>query len=130
VESSIPIESKSQPEASTSLYKEQVELLNQVVDRQIKQDRAVADLKSQNSELINILAAITKNSSGQLDGLAHVKIENANMPFWAMVGLLLKVTFASIPALFVIFILSLIFFLIIAMIGIVPLLLGLSQANF
>jgi type III secretory pathway component EscU len=130
VESSIPIGSKSQPEASISINKELIQLLNQVVDRQIEQDRAMVNLKAQNSELLNILAAITENSSGQYDGLAHVKIENANMPFWAMVGLILKFTFASLPAIIVFFVLSLIIMAVLAAIGLIPLLLGLSQISY
>jgi hypothetical protein len=130
MEASLPIESKPLPEISTSLYKEQIQLLNQVVDRQIKQDRAMVELTAQNSELLNILAGIARNSSGQYDGLAHVKIENANMPFWAMVGLILKFTFASLPAMFVFFVLSLIVVALLAAIGLIPLLLGLSQISY
>ena len=119
-----------QPAQSISFYKEQIQLLNQVVDKQIKQDRAMDELKAQNSELLKILSSVTNNLVGHPDGLAHVKIENVNMPFWAMVGLMLKWTFASIPAIIVIFILSLILLVIVAMIGVLPLLLDYSQFGF
>jgi hypothetical protein len=113
-----------------SSYREQIELLNNLTDKQIQQDHTLAELKAHNSELLEILASITENQLGQPDGLAHVKIENINMPFWAMVGFLLKLTFASIPAGIVIFILSLIVMAALAAVGLIPLLLGLGQINF
>lgn len=48
---------------------------------------------------------MTDNSSK----VYHVKIENINMPFWEMVGFLIKLSFASIPAMFVVGIVILIF---------------------
>jgi hypothetical protein len=112
-----------------TLYKEQIQLINQVVDRQIQQERAMDELKAQNIELLMLLVSITRDRSGQPDGLAHVKIENVNMPFWAMAGLLLKLTFASIPDGIVIFVLSLIVMATLAAVGLIPLLLGFGQIN-
>ena len=59
-----------------------------------KQNEYLARLMEQNMVIIDLLE---RESASQRE----VTIANFNMPFWALVGFLVKVSLASIPALFV-----------------------------
>jgi hypothetical protein len=54
----------------------------------------------------------------ETDKVVKVTIQNINMPFWAMVGLLVKIAIASIPALIILGVLSSCFLLLLSMLGI------------
>ena len=50
----------------------------------------------------------------------RVKIEDINMPFWAMVGLIVKVAIASIPALILLMALFIGFWIMLTILGLTP----------
>ncbi len=70
--------------------------LSDLVNIQRAQSSQITELKQQNAQLIQLIANQTK--AMQTGTNNHVKIEDVNMPFGAMVGLMLKIAFASIPA--------------------------------
>ena len=55
-------------------------------------------IRDQNAAIINYLKAINEQLEISRTRYQHVKIEDINMPFIALVGLMIKVTLASIPA--------------------------------
>lgn len=61
-----------------------------------------ADLAEQNRQLVTTMAALNDRFESEL---LRIKIEDFNMPFAAMVGLIIKVALASIPALVILTIL-------------------------
>ena len=77
----------------------------------IKQNEHLARLVEQNMVIIDLLE---KGSTSQ----PEVTIANFNMPFWALVGFLIKVALASIPALVVLAIVGFILSFILAVFGI------------
>lgn len=63
------------------------------------QQEQIGLLKAQNEQLNLILQASSKPADAS--ALAHVKIENVNMPFWELVGFLIKLSVAWIPAMII-----------------------------
>ncbi|HLA98455.1 MAG TPA: hypothetical protein VJL34_08370 [Anaerolineales bacterium] len=55
-------------------------------------------IRDQNAMIINYLKAINEQLNASRTTYRHVKIEDINMPFIAMVGFMIKITLASIPA--------------------------------
>ncbi len=55
-------------------------------------------LHNQNTAILSYLKAINEQLNTSNSRYHHVKIENINMPFSAMVGFMVKITLASIPA--------------------------------
>lgn len=53
-------------------------------------------LEAQREQLVVLSEKV--NAAQSSDGLFHTKVENVNMPFFAMMGFMLKWAFASIPA--------------------------------
>jgi len=78
----------------------QTQALTELVQIQRAQQTQIETLKSQNDHLIGLLA--NQPAAGNATG--HLKIENFNMPFWSLVGFLIKLSLASIPAMVVMFI--------------------------
>lgn len=74
----------------------QVSRLTEISQAQHEQ---IGLLKSQSEQLNQILQATAKPVDSSAFG--HVKIENINMPFWALVGFLIKLSFAWIPAMLI-----------------------------
>jgi len=64
----------------------------------------LALLKKQNDSLIGILTSIEKEQKNSRNTMLHVKIEDLNMPFVALIGFLIKLSIASIPAAIIIMI--------------------------
>ena len=104
--------SSEAPEISASdpkiLLQQQVQLLQELNNR-------VAAIQN-TQEQLELRVAGLKNESPSLAGRAEVLIKNFEMPFWSMVGLMIKWTFASIPAAIIVAVL----------VGLVMLLLGLT----
>lgn len=55
-------------------------------------------MTTQNIRIMDILQSIHVEQKNAANAIIHVKVENLNMPFWALVGFLVKVSIASIPA--------------------------------
>ena len=55
-------------------------------------------LREQNAAILSYLKAIQEQLNTSSARYQHVKIEDINMPFLAMVGFMVKITLASIPA--------------------------------
>jgi hypothetical protein len=49
------------------------------------------------------------NAQSSQDQVVHVKIEDVNIPFLHLVGLMLKISIAAIPAAIIMFLLGLVF---------------------
>ena len=81
--------------------------LQNIIEIVEDQKEQIQILKAQN-ENISALIGIA-NGLRKKDGFFHVKIENINMPFFALVGFFVKVSLASIPAALIISILTFIF---------------------
>lgn len=73
--------SQVEPNA-TQLLQEQVDALNKIADLQRNHSRALEQLKISMAGL----------------GRSSVKIEDLNMPFFHLVGLMIKIALAAIPA--------------------------------
>lgn len=58
----------------------------------------LSQVQGQNAAIISLLQEILSKMQSSKDRYHHVKIEDINMPFGAMVGLMVKITLASIPA--------------------------------
>lgn len=92
----------SQPAAQsspTALLAAQSQSLAELVAIQKAQSAQIEALKQQNERLI----AVNQNA-GQSRGLSAVRIENINMPFWSLVGFLIKLSLASIPAMLILWV--------------------------
>ena len=87
-----PVQQKS----PTELLVAQTQSLSELVEIQNIQKVQIAELKSQNERMIVLLSKQQPVSLGTDE--VHVKIENINMPFVAMVGFIIKASLASIPA--------------------------------
>jgi len=90
----------------TELLQEQAFRLADIYHAQQEQ---IELLRTQNERLSQIQAMPIKSAPSEF---MHVKIEDINMPFWALVGFLIKLSLASIPAGILIGIIYLIFILI------------------
>ncbi len=86
----------SKPASPTELLSTQASALVELVEIQKDQKVQIEELQRQNERLIGLLAQDKKETS-----LAHVKIEDVNVPFMALVGFLVKVSLASIPAMII-----------------------------
>jgi hypothetical protein len=80
----------------TELLSLQAQSLSELVDIQKAQKEQIAELQRQNERLVGLLTNMNRVDSDS--GFTHVKIENINMPFGALVGFMVKVSLASIPA--------------------------------
>ena len=80
----------------TAMLAAQTQSLADLVAIQQAQSVQIEELKKQNERLIGITVDTKREKS-----LSQVKIENINMPFWAMVGFLIKLSLASIPAMII-----------------------------
>jgi AmiR/NasT family two-component response regulator len=87
-----PIQQKS----PTELLAAQTQSLSELVEIQNSQKAQIAELKSLNERMVELLSKQPQLSFGKDE--VHVKIENINMPFVAMVGFIIKASLASIPA--------------------------------
>jgi hypothetical protein len=128
METAVPFEvdqpTKKQP---LELLQSQVDLLSEIYRVEENQQRVIGELQSQIEELTKILVSVSSYSEKDGEGLLHGKIENVNVPFWSLVGFLLKLSFASIPAAVVLGILWIIVIGIISLMGILPLLLSFAN---
>lgn len=80
-------------------------------------DKLLVAMDRQNQLLENIQAILVDNQ--ERDALiSKVKVENFNMPFFAMVGLIIKWVIASIPAALVIGILWALIMLLLTIVGV------------
>ncbi len=93
-----PISSAGAKQPLTLLDK-QVQLLTALCEIQKRQQQQIEELKAQNERIIGLLAdPKSPGSTGSLKGIIAAKIEDFNMPFSSLVGFLVKIAFASIPA--------------------------------
>jgi hypothetical protein len=93
----------------TALLTAQTQSLADLVEIQKAQSAQIQALQQQNERLISIQVEAKREPAA-----GRVKIENINMPFWAMVGFLIKLSLASIPAMIIF---SIIFTLIALVLG-------------
>ena len=70
--------------------------------RDKSQKDQIVELLRQNDRVLELLAAQKQVAPTPINNITRVKIENVNMPFGAMVSLMIKIAFASIPAAIVI----------------------------
>jgi hypothetical protein len=103
----------------TELLSAQAQSLSELVKIQNIQKEQIAELQRQNARMIGLLSAANQGDSSQT--IARVKIEDVNMPFGALIGFLVKVSLASIPAVLV---LAVIYFLILFVFSIFGLAIG------
>jgi AmiR/NasT family two-component response regulator len=90
------IQKPVQQKSPTELLAAQTQSLSELVEIQNTQKVQIAELKSQNERMIVLLSKQQPVSLGTDE--VHVKIENINMPFIALVGFMIKASLASIPA--------------------------------
>ena len=102
-----PVQQKNPTELLTA----QTRSLSELVEIQKNQKVQISELQKQNKRMIELLEDQQRSSA---TSVALVKIEDVNMPFSALVGFLLKVSFAAIPAGFI---LGIIYALVIAIFG-------------
>lgn len=110
-----PASASKQPLA---LLDSQVQLLAELRDIQRAQQQQIEELKRQNETMISLLNAPPQAGLPTRDGLLETKIENFNMPFWSLVGFLIKMSIASIPAALIIAILIGLITALLALLGI------------
>jgi hypothetical protein len=82
----------------------QVQVLNLIYQAQLKQQDVLERIRSQQEQLLKSSAGPGYQAGGGM--LANVKVVNFNMPFFALVGLLIKIAVASIPAAIIISVVS------------------------
>ena len=101
-----------QPKTPTEELAAQTKSLSTLVEIQNTQSIQIAQLKSQNEQMIELLSKqqLVRLGTDEL----HVKIEDVNMPFGALVGFMLKISFASIPAAII---LAILYLLVVAIFG-------------
>jgi hypothetical protein len=90
----IPPEQKS----PLALLDKQSQLLDELTQLQREQIGDINALSAQNERIIGLLATIADNQGKSGTGFSRVKIEDFNMPFWALAGIIIKIALASIPA--------------------------------
>jgi len=64
-----------------------------------EQNREIARLRQQNERIVELLENVSDEDPDL--GLFYVKVEDINMPFRSLVGFLVKVSLASIPAMII-----------------------------
>jgi hypothetical protein len=72
--------------AAYSSIQDEISLLTDIRDVQLRQEKIITELKSQNAELIKILNLLSENEYGEPDGWVYAKVEGFYMPFWSLVG--------------------------------------------
>jgi hypothetical protein len=103
----------------TELLSAQAQSLSELVKIQNIQKEQIEELQRQNERMIGLLSTANQGDSSQT--MTRVKIEDVNMPFGALIGFLVKVSLASIPA---VLILTVIYFLIIFVLSMLGLAVG------
>jgi sorbitol-specific phosphotransferase system component IIBC len=91
----------SQTPSPTAMLAAQTKSLAELVEIQKAQNEQIEELQHQNERIIGALARSERGSV-----LTHVKIEDLNMPFMALVGFLVKLSLASIPAMIILALVS------------------------
>lgn len=94
-----PAAETSTPSSPTAMLAAQTQSLAELVAIQKAQSSQIEALRQQNERLL-----ASQSAAGQAKGMQHVKIENVNMPFWALVGFMIKVSLASIPAMLILWV--------------------------
>jgi sorbitol-specific phosphotransferase system component IIBC len=102
-------EPSNQTPSPTAMLAAQTKSLAELVEIQKAQNEQIEELQHQNERIIGALARSERGSV-----LTHVKIEDINMPFMALVGFLVKLSLASIPAMLI---LALLYFLVVVVLG-------------
>ncbi|GAP13051.1 hypothetical protein LARV_00793 [Longilinea arvoryzae] len=101
-------------ESTPTIQKNPMDVLQLQASRLVEinqaQQEQIGLLKSQNEQLNLILQASAKPAGASAP--THVKIVNIDISFWDLVGFLIKLTFAWIPALLVVGIITLLISLI------------------
>jgi len=87
-----PVQSKS----PTELLSDQTHSLSELVQIQKIQSNQIGELQQQNKRVLELLENVSDEDPGT--GRVYVKIEDFNMPFGALVGILIKISLAAIPA--------------------------------
>ena len=103
------INKPEQPASSAELLSTEARSLVELVEIQKSQKAQIEKLQRQNERIIGLLTDAKEKNL-----LAHVKIEDVNMPFGALIGFLVKVSLASIPAMLI---LGVIYLLVVALFG-------------
>jgi hypothetical protein len=106
---------KQQPDqkkTQTELLDSQTQSLSELVEIQRLQREQITGLKEQNKRIIELLENVSDEDPDT--GLIYVKIEDINMPFGALVGFMIKVSLAAIPAAII---LGAICFLVVVLLG-------------
>jgi len=98
---------EAQSKNPTELLQEQVFLLRQVSD-------SLASLQEMQTRSLESLAGLSALSRRSTAETMDVFVNNINMPFWSMVGFILKWSIAAIPAGILFFILGVIAWIVIA----------------
>jgi hypothetical protein len=106
--------------AAYSPIQNEIDLLTDIRDGQLKHEQIITELKNQNAELVKIIRGITENEYGEPDDWVYAKVEGFYMPFWSLVGFLVKLSIASIPAAFILIIFWIAIYLLIRLIGLLP----------
>lgn len=91
----------------TDLLVEQLENLKELVKIQQEQLQIA---RIQNENMVRTLNIV--NEFKDANRYFNIKIQDVNIPFMALIGLLIKVTLASIPAALIIGLLSFLFFIV------------------
>ena len=86
---SLPTNTQRTP---TELLDAQVQLLSHIYQTQIKQQELLEKISAQQA------ASVVSSSSQDVTMPGYMKIVDFNMPFFALVGILIKVSLAAIPA--------------------------------
>jgi hypothetical protein len=100
-----------QSKSPTELLQEQSRYLGEICRTQQEQ---IGLLKEQNRQLVRVLETLDEH----VGDASPVNVENVNMPFGALVGFLVKLSLASIPAGIVMAVLSIGLFLLLTMLGV------------
>jgi hypothetical protein len=78
----------------TELLDMQVQVLNRIYQVQLKQQELLEKIRSQQEQLL----MLPRNDQPNDNRPWYVKIVDFNMPFSALVGIMIKISAASIPA--------------------------------
>ncbi len=103
-------QSSNQQKSPVALLAKQTQSLSDLVELQKLQKVQIADLKRQNEQIIERLSGLLSLGNNPTE----VNIENINMPFLDLVGFMVKVAVASIPAAIII---GLLYALVLAIFG-------------
>ncbi len=112
MDDNLQVQKPVQQKSPTELLAAQTQSLSKLVDIQNTQLVQIAQVKSQNERMIELLT--TQNKEYLATDFNHVKIEDINMPFGALVGFMIKVSLATIPAAII---LAILYALVVAVFG-------------